>query len=94
MSESLVLWGSFSLLVLIMLSLDMVVLIMLSLDMGVFHRKSHEVSVREALIWTAVWITLAMAFNLFVYIYWLWRLIFLSTSITIRQRHWNFLLRM
>lgn len=59
MSESLVLWGSFSLLV----------LIMLSLDMGVFHRKSHEVSVREALIWTAVWITLAMAFNLFVYIY-------------------------
>ena len=42
---------------------------MLSLDMGVFHRKSHVVSVREALIWTAVWITLAMIFNLFVYAY-------------------------
>ncbi|HNC30309.1 MAG TPA: TerC family protein [Cyclobacteriaceae bacterium] len=59
MSESFVLWGSFSLLV----------IIMLSLDMGVFHRKSHVVSVREALIWTAVWITLAMIFNLFVYAY-------------------------
>jgi tellurite resistance protein TerC len=35
----------------------------------VFHRKSHTVSVREALIWTAVWIALAMVFNLFVYHY-------------------------
>jgi tellurite resistance protein TerC len=42
---------------------------MLALDLGVFHRKSHAVSVREALIWTGVWITLAMLFNLFVYHY-------------------------
>jgi tellurite resistance protein TerC len=40
---------------------------MLALDLGVFHRKSHEVNVREALLWTAVWITLAMLFNLFIY---------------------------
>lgn len=40
---------------------------MLALDLGVFHRKSHEVKVREALLWTAVWITLAMLFNLFIY---------------------------
>lgn len=45
------------------------VLAMLALDLGVFHRRSHEVSIREALIWTGVWITLAMAFNLFVYHY-------------------------
>ena len=42
---------------------------MLALDLGVFHRKSHTVSVKEALTWTAVWIVLAMLFNLFVYHY-------------------------
>jgi len=45
------------------------VLGMLAIDLGIFHRKSHEVTVREALIWTCVWITLAMFFNLFVYYY-------------------------
>jgi len=39
------------------------VLVMLALDLGVFHRKSHEVSVKEALTWTIVWISLAMIFN-------------------------------
>jgi tellurite resistance protein TerC len=48
---------------------NLFVLAMLALDLGVFHRKSHEVSVREALTWTCVWITLAMLFNLFVYYY-------------------------
>jgi tellurite resistance protein TerC len=43
------------------------VLIMLALDLGVFHRKSHEVSVKEALIWTFVWIFLALVFNGILY---------------------------
>lgn len=43
------------------------VLIMLALDLGVFHRKSHEVSVKEALTWTVVWIFLAMVFNTIIY---------------------------
>jgi tellurite resistance protein TerC len=43
------------------------ILAMLALDLGVFHRKAHEVSVREATIWSAVWIALAMVFNVFVY---------------------------
>ncbi len=43
------------------------VLAMLALDLGVFHRRAHEVSVREALTWTAVWVTLALLFNLGVY---------------------------
>src|SRR5688572_17575996 len=43
------------------------VLAMLALDLGVFHRKAHEVRVREALTWTAVWISLALVFNLGVY---------------------------
>jgi tellurite resistance protein TerC len=42
---------------------------MLALDLGVFHRKSHEVTVKEALTWTSIWITLAMLFNLFVFYY-------------------------
>lgn len=36
------------------------VLVMLVLDLGVFHRKAHEVSFREATIWTVVWIGLAL----------------------------------
>ena len=39
------------------------ILAMLALDLGVFHRKSHEVSVKEATIWSAVWVALAMVFN-------------------------------
>jgi tellurite resistance protein TerC len=42
---------------------------MLALDLGVFHRKSHEVSIKEALTWTGVWVGLAMLFNLFLYYY-------------------------
>jgi tellurite resistance protein TerC len=45
------------------------VLIMLALDLGVFHRKTHEVSLKEALTWTGVWITLALAFNVIIYYY-------------------------
>jgi tellurite resistance protein TerC len=43
------------------------IVMMLVLDLGVFHRKSHKVSLKEALIWTAVWVSLAFAFNVFVY---------------------------
>lgn len=43
------------------------VLMMLALDLGVFHRKSHEVSVKEALTWTFVWIFLALVFNAIIY---------------------------
>lgn len=38
------------------------VLGVLALDLGVFHRKSHAVSLREATLWTIVWVTLAMCF--------------------------------
>lgn len=43
------------------------VLLMLALDLGVFNRKAHEVSIKEAMIWTGVWITLAMCFNALIY---------------------------
>jgi tellurite resistance protein TerC len=43
------------------------VLVLLALDLGVFHRHAHSVSVREALTWSIVWITLALLFNGLVY---------------------------
>jgi tellurite resistance protein TerC len=43
------------------------VLAMLALDLGVFHRKAHEVSIREAATWSAVWVALALTFNYGVY---------------------------
>jgi tellurite resistance protein TerC len=42
---------------------------MLALDLGVFHREAHVVSRREALAWSAAWITLALAFNAGVFFF-------------------------
>ena len=43
------------------------VLAMLALDLGVFHRKSHTVGFKESLGWSAIWITLGLAFSIAVY---------------------------
>lgn len=43
------------------------VLVMLALDLGVFNRKDHEIKIKEALIWSGVWITLALMFNAGIY---------------------------
>jgi len=45
------------------------VVAMLALDLGVFHRKAHEVSFKEALAWSTVWVALALAFNIGI---WSW----------------------
>jgi tellurite resistance protein TerC len=44
------------------------VFIMLALDLGVFHKHTHKVPVKEAIIWSCVWIALAMLFDLFIYL--------------------------
>jgi tellurite resistance protein TerC len=49
---------------------NLFVLALLALDLGVFHRKAHAVSVREATIWSVVWISLSMLFNLGIYFFW------------------------
>jgi tellurite resistance protein TerC len=59
-TESIWLWVGF----------NVFVLGMLALDLGVFHRKSHVVSVKEATVWSAVWISLALTFNAGIYFYW------------------------
>ena len=43
---------------------NLFVLGLLALDLGVFHRHAHEVTFKEAASWSAVWIALALAFNL------------------------------
>jgi tellurite resistance protein TerC len=43
------------------------VLVMLAIDLGVFHRKSHEVSLKEAGAWSAVWVAFAGVFTVLVY---------------------------
>jgi tellurite resistance protein TerC len=47
---------------------NVIILTMLVLDLGVFNKRAHKIAVKEALIWSAVWITLALAFNVFVLI--------------------------
>ncbi len=59
-SERLALWIAF----------NIFVLGMLALDLGIFHRRAHTVSIKEASLWSVVWISLAMIFN--VGIYWAW----------------------
>ena len=39
------------------------VLAMLALDLGVFHRNAHQVTIREAATWSAVWVAFALLFN-------------------------------
>jgi len=60
MDQSVWLWVGFNLFV----------LAMLALDLGVFHRKAHAVSGREAVIWSVVWISLSLVFNAVIYFFW------------------------
>ena len=57
MTVSIWLWAGFALFI----------LAMLALDLGVFHRKAHTVSFKEALGWTAIWVSLALIFGLGVW---------------------------
>ncbi len=45
------------------------VLAMLALDLGVFHKQDHEVTVREALAWTGIWVLLSLGFNAGIYVW-------------------------
>lgn len=48
---------------------NLLVLVLLYLDLFIFNRKNHVVKVREALAWSAFWITLALIFNYFIYLW-------------------------
>jgi len=59
MSNQVIFWIAF----------NIFVITMLVLDLGVFHRKSHIIKFRESLVWCAIWISLALLFNLGIYIW-------------------------
>lgn len=45
-----------------------VVAVMLAVDLGLFHREAHALSLREATIWSVIWIALALLFNLWIWV--------------------------
>lgn len=59
MEHSLLLWTVF----------NVFIIVMLVIDLAVFHKKDTEESIKEALIWTGVWIALALIFGVGVYYY-------------------------
>jgi tellurite resistance protein TerC len=50
------------------------VLLLLGLDLGLLRREAHVVGFREAVAWCATWVTLALAFNVGLYLYAAWKL--------------------
>jgi tellurite resistance protein TerC len=59
MSTQILLWVLF----------NVFVLAMLALDLGVFNRKARVIRIREALLWTGIWVSLALIFNLGIYVW-------------------------
>lgn len=58
MPEERVLWAVFGVLV----------PVVLALDLGVFHRRDREIKFKEALGWSALWISLALIFDVLIYL--------------------------
>ena len=44
----------------------MLIFTVLAIDLGLLNKNPHAISLKEAIIWSASWITLALLFNLFV----------------------------
>lgn len=57
--DQIVLWGGFNFFIVLMLGLDLLV----------FNRQAHDVKLKEALMWSGIWVTLALLFNVGIYIF-------------------------
>ena len=57
----------FSFTTLVWIGFLLLIAVVVSLDLGVFHKKARVVTLPEALGWTAVWVTLALIFNVAIY---------------------------
>jgi predicted tellurium resistance membrane protein TerC len=53
--------------VLLWIGFSVFVLAMMVLDLGVFHRRAHATTLREAAIWTVVWVVMALLFCAVIY---------------------------
>jgi tellurite resistance protein TerC len=43
------------------------IIILLILDLGLFNRRTHEIKMKEAFLWSAFWVALSLGFNVFIY---------------------------
>ena len=51
----------------IWIAFALLVIVVLTIDLGIFNREAHVVKPREALVWTGVWVALALGFGVFVW---------------------------
>jgi len=58
--------------IMILLGFLLLIIIFLTIDMGVFHKNKHEVGFRESLIFTTIWVSLALVFWGLIYLYGDW----------------------
>jgi tellurite resistance protein TerC len=49
------------------LGFNVCVLLILAIDLGLFNRKAHAITLREAALWSAVWVTLSLGFNIWIF---------------------------
>jgi tellurite resistance protein TerC len=47
---------------------NLCVLLILAIDLGLFNRKAHAITLREAALWSTVWVTLSLSFNLWIFL--------------------------
>jgi tellurite resistance protein TerC len=52
---------------LLWVAFNLFVLLALALDLGVFHRRPHKINLREAAIWSAIWVAISLAFGFYVW---------------------------
>jgi len=57
LSNKIFIWGGFNILV----------LVMLAIDLGIFHRKDHKISLKEGIVWSIIWVIVALIFNIGYY---------------------------
>jgi len=58
--------------ILLWIGFNLFILVLLIIDLKVFNRKPHEISIKESLMWSGIWIAIALLFNVAVY-FWLGR---------------------
>jgi len=50
------------------IAFNILIFLILALDLGILNKKAHKIPLKEAVIWSAVWITIALLFNLFIFL--------------------------
>ena len=51
----------------VLIVFNVAVLAILAIDLGVFNKKAHKIAVKEAAIWSSIWIALSLAFAGYIY---------------------------